>query len=365
MKRKKILHLISGLEIGGSETQLLRILPKLQQYHENTVCCVRGHGPIGSELEKNGVPVYYLDFKGVSDFFVIKRFYLIVKKIDPEILVTYLIHADLYGRFFGKLFGIKKIISSKRGALLQWEWLAFFDRLTKFMVNHYLVQTKTAKNEWVDRLKLPGNKFTIIPNGIDTRLFSLNLDKLSKRTEIGVAADSLIITCVARLRMGKGHKTLLSAFEEVSKKYPTAELLLVGDGEKEIELRKQITSYTSKNNIHFLGNREDVSEILTISDIFVLATEAEGMSNAIMEAMATGLPIITTDIPENQDILNNRETGVLFQSKNSQQLAESITLLFENLPMRNKLGQAAKIKAVNEFDIKKVTFRYATFFEII
>jgi hypothetical protein len=110
MQKKKILHLISGLDIGGTETQLLRVLPELQIYHENYVCCVRGHGPIGKQLEKKGVPVQYLEFKNILDLGVIYRFYKSIEKIQPDILVTYLIHADLYGRVFGRLFGVKKIV---------------------------------------------------------------------------------------------------------------------------------------------------------------------------------------------------------------------------------------------------------------
>lgn len=365
MSKKKILHLISGLEIGGSETQLLRILPKLQEYHENEVCCVRGHGPIGRQLEENGVPVHYLDFKGLSDLSVIKRFYTLVKRFSPDILVTYLIHADLYGRIFGKLFGIKKIISSKRGALLQWEWLAHFDRFTKFMVTHYLVQTETARKEWMGRLKLPARKFTVIPNGIDTESFLRDIDKPSKRAGLGIGPNAPIITCVARLRTGKGHEILLSAFEEVSKKYPAAKLLLVGDGEREQELRKQIENYTSKNNIRFLGNRSDIPEILAVSDIFVLATEAEGMSNAIIEAMAAGKAIVTTDISENRDILTNNVTGVLFRPGDFKWLEKSIVSILEDSSAQRELGRVARDEAIKKFDIRKITGKYADFFENI
>lgn len=365
MQKKKILHLISGLEIGGSETQLLRILPELQKYHTNAVCCVRGHGPIGSELEKNGVPVYYLDFKGLSDLLVIKRFYVVIKSFAPEILVTYLIHADLYGRFFGRLFGIRKIVSSKRGALLNWEWLAKFDRLTKFMVNHYLVQTKTAKEEWMGRLNLPENKFTIMPNGMNTKLFSPKIDRRAKRASLKFSSDSIIITCVARLRIGKGHDTLLEAFEKIFKEHPAINLLLVGDGEREGELRNKIKNYSSKNNIHFLGNRNDIPEILAISDIFVLPTEAEGMSNAIMEAMAAGLPIITTDIPENRDVIENKKTGLLLPVGNTDSLAKNIISLISDHKLRVSLGQLAQEKAREEFDIQKIVLRFTDFYENI
>lgn len=365
MQRKKILHLISGLEIGGTETQLSRILPELQNYHDNRVCCVRGHGPIGKILENNGIKVYYLELKNIFDIYVIKKFYDIIKEFRPNILVTYLIHADLYGRALGKLFGIKKIVSSKRGSLLQWEWLSFFDRLTKFLVTHYLVQTKTAQLEWMVKLKLPKNKFTIIPNGIDTKQFQIKIDKAKKRKDLRIKENFFIISCVSRLRRGKGHEILLEAFEKVFKKNKDISLLIVGNGEREKELRQQIENYFSKDKIYFLGNRNDIPEILAISDLFILPTKKEGMSNAIIEAMSAGLPIITTAIPENKSLITNKEDGILCLLNNSTSLSEAIILLQNNIILSNKVRKNAQKKANELFDIKKVSLKLANFYEKI
>lgn len=362
MRRKKILHLISGLEIGGTETQLLRILPKLQKYHQSRVCCVRGHGPIGAELEKNGIKVYYLDLKNIIDFPALIRFYKIVKDFSPDILVTYLIHADLYGRILGKLFRIKKIVSSKRGALLQWEWLAFFDRLTKRMVTHYLVQTEAAKKEWMERLKLPEKKFTVIPNGIEPKDFDITIDKETKINEIGVKLDNINIVCVSKLREGKGHSYLLKAFDDVYKQYQKINLLIVGDGDQLDNLMKQTASYESKKNIYFLKDRNDVKEILKISDIFVLPTEAEGMSNAILEAMASGLPIITTDISVNRELIKNNVNGVLIRTKNTQEIKKHLLAFLENTPLFKKFGENAKIEIARQFNLEKITRDVSSFF---
>jgi glycosyltransferase involved in cell wall biosynthesis len=363
MKKKKILHFISGLEVGGTETQLLRILPNLQNYHDNRVCCANGRGPIGKALEEKGISVYYLDLENIFNIFAIKRFYKIVKDFSPDILVTYLIHADLYGRILGKLFGIKKIICSKRGALLQWEWLFFFDRMTKKMVDHYLVQTETAKKEWIEKLKLPESKFTVIPNGIDIKQFKIQVDKTKKKEELGIKKDSFIITCVSKLRRGKGHKLLLEVFENIFESNKNISLLLVGDGEQEKSLREQVKNYHSKNEIFFLGFRKDIAEILSVSDLFVLPTEKEGMSNAIIEAMIMGVPVITTNIPENKDIIENQKTGIFFTVNDVNSLKKSVETLIYNPDLRTKLGQNAQQEVTLNFDIQVVTKRFANFYQ--
>lgn len=364
MKRKKILHLISGLEIGGTEMQLLRILPELQKYHENSVCCVRGRGPIGKQLEENGVSVHYLEFRSATDFAVIYRFYQVIREFQPDILVTYLIHADLYGRVLGRLFGIKKIVSSKRGLLLQWEWLSFFDRLTKHLVTHYLVQTEKAKKEWMKKLHLFDEKrFTIIPNGIDTDQFQIDIDNRGKKSSLGLSDSSFVITSIGRLRRKKGHEYLLRAFENIFDEEKNLILLLVGDGEREDALKKQVTNYKSKSAIKFLGNRTDIPEILAITDIFALPTEGEGMSNAIIEAMAAGVPIITTDIEENRELIKDGVTGILFQKNDVRALSEKLRSLQPDPETRHRIGARARKEAERVFDIRQIGLKFAQFFE--
>lgn len=365
MAKKRILHFITGLETGGAETQLLRILPEIQKYHENRVCCLRRRGSVGKLLERNGVPVHYLDAKSVFDIFVIFRFYKVIKNFTPEILVTYLIHADLFGRIVGRLFGIKKIICSKRGALLQWEWLSFYDRLTKKLVTHYLVQTETAKKEWMNKLKINGSKFTVIPNGIDTNSYQTVINITAKKNELQIKEDLFVISCVGRLRRGKGHEILIEAFERIFKNNDKIILLIVGNGEKEEDLKNITTSHASKNNIYFLGFRTDVSEILAISDLFVMPTEKEGMSNAIIEAMVAGVPVITTNIPENRDIIENQKSGILFPVNDINALEKWIKLLIISPDLRNNLSQYAQQKAKNTYDIRIVTNRFAKFYQEI
>lgn len=347
MKRKKILHFVSGLEVGGTETQLLRILPLLEKKLNNEVCCFNGNGPIGAALEREGIRVHYLYFRGRRDIAVFWRLGKVIRKFKPDIMITYLIHCDLIGRFWGRIFGVKKIICSQRGSLLQWEYLRFFDRFSKFLVTKYTVQTNTAKKELMIKLRAPENKFVVIPNGINLAEYDLEINIPAKKKTLLLDPDNIIIVCVGKLRDGKGHEYLLEAFESTYKQNSKITLLIAGGGEREVLLRNQISTYASKNNIHFLGDRTDVREILKVSDIFVLPTLGEGMSNAIMEAMASGLPIVTTDISTNKDIIENKKTGILVPIKNGEAIYKAITRLTENPEMRKQLGQEAK-KEISE-----------------
>ncbi|MBF0402821.1 glycosyltransferase [Candidatus Magnetominusculus xianensis] len=356
-KRSKVLHLITGMEVGGAEKMLLRIVPRMEGAFENRVCVIKDRGRLGPELEQTGIPVVYLDLKSPFNLQPILRFRRLAAEFKPDILVTYLIHADLFGRICGRAFGIKRIVCYQRGSLLNWEFLRTFDRLTKPLVTKYIVQTETAKEELTAALKISGEKIAVIGNAIDTTTF--DLDKAAKKKELGLNPNNKTIVCVGNLREGKGHEYLLDAFEELfSKRFPGINLLIVGGGQKKKQLVEQIKPFTSQANIHFLGSRDDVREILKISDLFVLPTLYEGMSNAIMEAMASKVAIITTDIPVNAELAG--DTAVLVPIKNSAKLAEAMEMLLSDNSLRNGLAQRAYSKITSQYSLDVVVQKYTT-----
>lgn len=351
--------------VGGTEKMLLKTLPVLQSDFDNRVCCIVGRGVMGEELLKKGIVVDYLDLKYIFDLGAVFRFKKVINEFKPDLLVTYLIHADLFGRIFGRLFGVKKVVCSERGSLLNWEWLRVIDKWTSFFVDKYIVQTEVAKNKLSKQLGLPLEKFVVIPNAVDPEEYKFKLDFARKKFELGLNPTNINIICISNLRIGKGHKFLLKAFEKVYEKNNNVNLLVVGDGDQKSQLIDQVKDYHSKGNIYFLGQRNDVKELLRISDMFVLATEGEGMSNAILEAMASGLLVFTTDIPENRELIKNEETGLLVSVKNVDHLVSALDKIIGDKQFRNVLGERARIQTFNKYGIKKTIKKLKLFFSDI
>lgn len=367
LMRKKVLHIITGLEVGGAETNLARVMPRLEENFENRICCLIGRGLMRKKFEKNNIPVYYLDIKGLFDFFnpfVILRFKKIIKEFKPDIIETYLIHSDLFGRIWGRFFSIKKIICNHRGSLLQWKWLAFFDRITSFLVTKYVFQTPSAQKEILRKFNLKKDKTEVVPNVINLDDFEFTIDKNEKLKELGIKSEGINIVSVSNLRIGKGQKYLIEAFEKIYKEgYKNINLLIIGDGDQKGALENQANSCFSKNKIYFLGKRSDVLEILKIGDIFVLPTFYEGMSNAIMEAMASGLGIITTDIDVNKDLIENNYSGILVPVKNSQKISEGLEKLIKDPEERKSLGENAYQEIKEKYSLDIVYQKIATLIE--
>lgn len=354
---RKIAHLITGLGVGGAEQMLLEILPRIQDEDlQNTVYCIVGHGPIGDALQKNGVPVVYLNYQRFYNLpLVLFRLFKYLKKERPEILVTYLIHADLFGRIIGRVAGVKKIICYKHGALLQWEFLKHADRLTQGLVTLYLTVSDTLKNKLLHELKIPEKKIMVIRNGIDLEKYRIEKNTMQDsdlRKEFGFNASDFIIGIIANLRRGKGHSELIHAFNAITKN-SSLKLLIVGDGEEKESLKTLVKTLNLEKDIIFAGFRRDIPQILQMIDIFTLPSYFEGMSIAILEAMVSHKPIIATSIPENLEILTHNETALLISPGDVNALQGAILQFIEQKSLRERLSEQAYQECFKKYDLTK------------
>lgn len=346
------MHFITDLDVGGTELMLTRLLPFLKQHFDTQVVCAMNRGRVGALLERKGVSVTYLNLRHWFDVGIIYRFYRVVRHIQPDILITHLIHPDIFGRIFGKLFGIKHVICSQQGSLLQWEWLRTIDRLTAGFVDLYIVQTEIARQDLVRRLRVPVERFVVIPNSVLPHLPLNNIENLSQ--ELNIPPHDVRIICVSRLRRGKGHEYLLQAFAELTHRHDHLSLLLAGDGERELALREQAQALSISSRVHFLGNRSDIPSLLEYADVFVLPTLAEGMSNAILEAMAAGRPCVVSNIPVNQALIKHNSNGLVFETANTADLTNKLERLILDPDLRKQLGQQAKTDIQDEFSLTTV-----------
>ncbi|MBW2978001.1 glycosyltransferase [Candidatus Woesearchaeota archaeon] len=351
----KVLHLITGLGIGGAENMLLKVLPNLK--NENVVCSLTNNNEIGKKIEKKGVKVYYLGLNHLNLLGTILRFRKVVKKERPDILNTYLIHSNLFGRIFGRLFGVKKIICSVRNKHIDKPFLNFLDRMSSFIVDLYTPNSKAVGNYLVKKQKIKTKKIKVIQNGIEINKFNVKVNKQKKKKELRIE-NRLVIGCVAKLRKQKGHEYLLKAIPLVIKKNPKCIFLIIGKGKEERTLKNLVKSLNIQDKVSFLGAQLDTAELLKIMDLFVLPTLYEGMSNAILEAMAAKCSIITTDIAENRELIKDGKEGLLVKQKNHVDLANAINYLIDNKKIRQKFGENAYKKVKEDFSIKKTIEKY-------
>jgi len=179
-------------------------------------------------------------------------------------------------------------------------------------------------------------KVKVIINGVE--LPQNDVDPLKKRAELGLNPLDMVIMHVANLRPVKGHKYLIEAFAGVEKRFAGIRLVLIGKDELNGELQSLAKSLNVQDKVLFLGQRLDVDELLAVSDICVLPSLSEGLSNAILEYMSHGKPVIATRVGGNPEIIQHGYNGLLVDKANAQQLAAALLELIESEHQRTTLG---------------------------
>ncbi|MDD5528249.1 MAG: glycosyltransferase [Patescibacteria group bacterium] len=356
----KILHLITGVHAGGgAEKMLLSTLPYLQSA-EHAVCVLKGKGEIGKALEEKGVKVFYLEMKNYFDFGAIKRYKDVVKNFQPDLQVNYLIHADIFGRLFAKKAGVKKLVSYIRNRHTN-PLFKVLDFLTLSSVDYLLTNSSAVLDFYRRVYHFPAARSSFIANGIDLAPLP-EFDREKLKAELGIDGDDFVIISAARLHKQKDLPTLLRALAIVKEKgFIKPKLLLAGIGSEKEELEQLARALDSEDNVKFLGIRQDVPNLLAIAGAFVLPSLHEGMSNALLEAMKEGCPAIVSAIPENAELIKDKENGLTFIPGNETELAEKIMAVAASPLVAGKLADKAKI-TVAGYDIKKIIKQLDDFF---
>ena len=335
-KKKKIIHIIQSLGNGGCENMLLRTLPLLGDF-DHTIITLKNPGDLAPKFIDAGVKVKTTHWPQLRKQVLLE---------SPDIIITYLFHADMLGRIFLRIKNTP-VIPFLRTTYNHPKYLIarILEWMTKSLVNQYLANSVAVKDFYIKHIGVHPEKITVIPNGIDIEYFDSITPNPDLRKSLSIAPSDFVIICVANLHINKGHHYLLEAFEVCDLK--NVKLLIVGDGDEKENLLHQIENYRSKENIIFLGRRTDVPQLLKISNLFMLPTLFEGQSNAIMEAMAAGIPIITTDIPENRALIENTASGILVPTHSASTLCKAIHTIQDNTDYAGEIRQNAK-KIISE-----------------
>jgi glycosyltransferase involved in cell wall biosynthesis len=345
---KRILHLINSLDNGGCERMLLRTLPHLTGF-EHYLLTLKQRGSLSARFEEEG-----LNVRQIENIFKLRSS---VNNLSPDLVITYLFHADFVGRILVQPLSKIKVIPFLRTTYnFPRYWPArLFDQFTSPLVNHYFANSTAVRDYYISKLQVHKSKITVIPNGIDPNIYSRSKSLRSKyRRNFGFGQKDVVFIDVANLHPNKGHKHLLIAFDKLFNRHKNIGLLLVGDGEERQALNSQAEKLQSFPKIRFLGKRDDVPSLLNCSDIYVSPTYFEGMSNALMEAMAAGLPVITTAIPENKLLVKSGRDGLLVSVDNQLdlKLESAMKNLMNHSAERSRLGHNAEIKIKREYSME-------------
>ena len=313
-KKTKILYLITGLHVGGAEMVLYRLLKKLnREKYEPVVVSIIPIVGIGERIEEEGIKILSLNAKFKCNPLIIWRVISIIKKEKPQILHSFLFHANFLGRVIGKLRNVPIIISSIHneyfGGILREKLLKWTDRFC----NITTIVSKGAAERMIDLKVVSKNKLKVIYNGIDLENFPFR--KLEARTkirkELNIEENKKILISVGRLHEAKGCPYLIKAMKILKEKYPHILLIVLGEGPEGKKIEEQIKELKLEKNILLLGQKENISEYLNASDVFVMPSLWEGLPIALLEAMACGLPVVATRVGGVPEVVEDGKSSFL------------------------------------------------------
>lgn len=378
--RGDILYVIGALEIGGTEKHLSRVARALvQRGWRVSVYSLAGDGPLRNELECAGVRVFLpaIDRQWISSSVVLRALRMMVAGIHltylmmtrrPDIAHFFLPAAYLVGGMAAISARIKIRVMSRRSLNRYQRRYPLVRRLEVWLhrtMTVILGNSKAVIDELRDDEKVAEDKLVLIYNGVDLQPADSTLSRTAIRSILGLSVDALVMTIVANLIPYKGHADLIDAVGAAQARLPAGwRLLIVGrDDGIRAELEAQARRLRVDTNVIFLGARDDVANLLRSSDVGLLSSHQEGFSNAILEGMAAGLPVIATDVGGNPEAIVNGITGLIVPPRDPVRLSIAIEELANDSEMRATMGANARRRAEDIFGLEASISCYESLYE--
>ena len=305
------------------------------------VYCLGPRGYFAEELEGGGIQVECLSARGMWSFpRVLRQLTRQLRQFRPALLQTFLFHANMAGRIAGRLAGVPAVVSGIRVADRRSRWYGRIDRWTNGLVRLNVCVSKGVADFAIQESRLNPDKIRVIPNGVDFQRFAqaspVDLNSL------GISPKSPVVVTVGRLERQKGIGDLLQAAVEVLAAHPDCQFLIVGEGCDRSLLEARAASLGITNSVKFLGARSDIPGLLKASSLFVLPSLWEGMPNALLEAMAAGLPVIATAVEGSRELVESGVSGTLVLPANPGDLARAILKHFSAPEESARLAHTAQ-----------------------
>jgi glycosyltransferase involved in cell wall biosynthesis len=365
----RVLHIIVGLNVGGAELMLKRLIDADQsaQNHVHSVISLTEVGVIGMQLAQNGVEVSALGMTSAAEIpKILFKLVVYIRKSQPDVVQTWMYHSDLLGGLAARIAGNRNVIWGVRTTDVE----AGGTRTT-ILIAHLCA----ALSRWIPRTIVcaaqasrrvhagygyDDARMIVIPNGFDlSRLSTTPEDRNMLRERCGFREEDLVVGVLGRFNPAKDHNTFVRAAGALATRCPNVRFLLVGRGldQSNKELSQWIAATKCEDRFVLLGERSDVAVCLSAMDVFCLSSRTEGFPNVVGEAMAVGLPCVVTDVGDAAFLVG--ETGVVVPKENPMALAKGLEELVTMPPDRRAaLGQRAKMRICAEFTIDRARERF-------
>jgi glycosyltransferase involved in cell wall biosynthesis len=353
--------LITTLTFGGAETQVVRLSAELKaRGWDVAVACMISPSSHTETLKQLGIPVYSLEMsRGVPDPRALLRLAKLIRDFTPDVVHAHMVHANLLARFTRLICPIPVLVctahnlreTSENGGPTWHKELLY--RMTDSLADRTTIICNAAYERYIRTKAVPASKLQMIPNGVDTDKFTPS-DAIRERVrnELNLGG-SFVWLAVGRFVEQKDYPNLFSALARVPE--GNWRVLIAGRGPLETELKTLVEELALTDRVQFIGTRTNMADVFKASDAYLMSSCFEGLSIALLEAAASGLPAVVTDVGGNRELVLDGQTGYVVPPGNPQALATAITRLMD-LPSaeRGDLGNYARRHCLEHYRFEMV-----------
>ena len=355
------MHVVYSLQPGGMEHGVVKLVNGLDRHCISSAICSTTPGGTLKEKVAPDIPVFELQRRTGNDPRLVLDLYRLFARERPHIVHTHAWGTLVEGLVAARLARIPLVIHGEHGTLQVKRRQRWVQRLGWSAVDEVLSVSSRLAERIERETGFSQQKIRTIRNGVDLSRFGL-VSRMAARTSLGLEADALIAITMGRLVPVKDHETLLRAMARVRAAGTPVNLLIAGDGPLKDQLTECATALGVRDRVTFLGYRPDAETVLAAADLFVLSSESEGLSNTILEAMASGLPVVATQVGGADELVVDGVTGRLVPAKSPGELADAMQSILVQPELRRAMAAAGRARAESEFSLEVMLERYRTMY---
>lgn len=369
--RTKVMRIIARMNIGGPALHCIILTSELDPERYRSLLVTGKESPAEGNMyglaHEKGVEPVIIEALGreiflKDDLRALVRLVRLIHQEKPDIIHTHTAKAGTLGRLAAKLTNVPIIIHTFHGhvfhsyfGFVKTSFFLWMEKLLAKFTDAIITVGEQQRREIINYRIAPPEKIISVPLGLNLeRFIDLTIDPSVLRSELGLEPDTFLVGIVARLVPIKNHACFLKAARLVLERNDKARFVVVGDGELRAELEREARDLHIESRVIFMGFQHNLEKIYAGLDIVTLSSFNEGLPVALIEAMAAGKPVISTDVGGVRDLILDGHNGLLVPSNDHKALAEAIVYLLRKPERRAMMGQAGKEKAYPDFDKKRL-----------